>query len=599
MEYTIGLDYGTGSVRAVLVNVATGEEVAESIYKYKVPEGLEGKVDGVITDRNDPNVARQDPNEYLIGMQRTVRAILRKAKNSIDGFNAIEHVIGISTDTTGSTPMPVNSKGTPLAMLDEFRKNPNAYAWLWKDHSGHAESAEITEKAKEQDLEHLTRCGMTYSSEWFFSKVLHCMRVAPDVAKAAFTWYEHSDYMPAVLTGTTQPSKIKRWRTSAGHKAMFATDLGGYPIDFLNQFDTGSAQKLGEVAKTLGNETDTIDHKAGGLCEEWARKLGLKEGIAVGGGTYDAHIGAVGSGIGSGTLVINIGTSRCDMAVLDGSQIPNIVGICGIVDGSILPGKLGVEAGSSAVGDVFNAYATTTGKSIDILTKEAESIQPGHSGLVALALHNGSRSVPVNQRLTGGIIGETLQTTAAEKFRAYIESTAYQLLDVINRLEESGTKISTITACGGIADKNPLVMQIYADVTGREIKIANKPMTTAALGSAIVAAVAAGKANGGYDNFEEAQKAMAHVREQTYKPIEQNVAVYKALYEQYKSVHDAMTLTNNEQKAEFDKMQKAKQVPVPLNRVMAELLDIKEFTRGVRQPEADHKYAHLYRQPAV
>ncbi|MHC4438303.1 MAG: ribulokinase [Planctomycetota bacterium] len=535
MPYTIGLDYGTNSVRCLIVDVTNGSELGTAVYEYETGEA------GIILDPADHNLARQNPADYLNGIEVTVKAAIAEAKNAVKGFEPSQ-VIGIGIDTTGSTPIPVDKDGTPLGMLDAFKDNPSAHAWLWKDHTGHAEAAEITGLAEKEHPEYLAKCGGTYSSEWFFSKILHCLRTDPKVFDAAYTWAEHADWLPAVLTGTQAPDKLKRCRCAAGHKAMFNDDWGGYPEEkFLSKLDP----KLGELRKTLSDQTYAVDEASGNLTDEWAVKLDLPAGIPVAMGAFDAHLGAVGSGIAPDTLVKIIGTSTCDMLVSESSKkLADIPGICGIVDGSILPGFFGLEAGQSAVGDIFNwfvNYIQPGGQeagSHEALTEKAAKLKPGQSGLLALDWNNGNRTVLVDQRLTGLLLGQTLHTRPEEIYRALIEATAFGALTIINRFEEYGVKVSQVINCGGIAEKNPLLMQIYADATGREMKI-SRSAQSCALGACIAGAVVAGKASGGHDSFADAQATMCGIKEVTYKPITENAAVYQQLYVLYKQLHDA------------------------------------------------------------
>lgn len=553
MAYAIGLDYGTNSVRCVIVNTANGKEVGTAVYNY--PSGEMG----ILLDRKNHNVARQNPADYLEGLEVTIKKSIRQAKKDHPKFTA-DQVVGIGVDTTGSTPIPVDKDGVPLAMKSGFKKNLNAYVWLWKDHTGYAEAAEITELAAREHPEYLAKCGGTYSSEWFFSKILHCLRTDPKVYDAAYTWVEHADWIPAVLTGTDHPSKIKRCRCAAGHKAMFNDGWGGYPAkDFLAKLDP----KLGGLRDTLSASTEAIDQKAGDLTEAWAKKLGLKAGIPVAMGAFDAHLGGVGSGIGPGTLVKIIGTSTCDMAVAPSTEtLPDIPGICGIVDGSILPGYFGLEAGQSAVGDIFNWFVNSIqpgGKKEGdhaALTAKAAKLRPGQSGLLALDWNNGNRTILVDQRLTGLLVGQTLHTRPEEIYRALVEATAFGALTIINRFEEYGVGIRQIVNCGGISEKNAMIMQIYADVTGREMKI-SRSAQTCALGSAICGAVV----GGAYKDYASAQKAMCGVKAKTFKPIAANHAVYQRLYALYKKLHDAFG---------------AKGYAESLYNVMKDLLTIKE-----------------------
>ena len=534
-KLSIGLDFGTNSVRALLVDLSNGKEIAASIYNYETGQ------EGIILDPSEPELARQNPADYLKGIEVTVKNILMSAQKYDRNFDSSQ-VIGIGVDTTGSTPLPVNKNGSPLCFLNEFKDNPNAHAWLWKDHTGHIEAAEITELAEKEHPEYLAKCGGTYSSEWFFSKILHCLRIDPPIFDAAFSWIECSDYIPAVLTGTLDPLKLKRSRCAAGHKAMYNTEWGGLPSsEFLAKLDP----KLVSLRKRLYEKTYTSDTKAGKLTKAWADKLGLSPEIPVAVGAFDAHLGAVGSGVAPGKLVKIIGTSTCDVSVWPSdSPIADIPGLCGIVDGSVLPGYFGLEAGQSAVGDIFNWFVASIQPrgykegSHAILSKKAAAIRPGESGLLALDWNNGNRTILVDQRLTGLLLGQTLHTSPEEIYQALIEATAFGALTIINRFEEYGVRVSEIINCGGIAEKNPLIMQIYADVTGREMKIARSSQTCA-LGAAMAGAVAASSAAGGYDCFEDAQKNMCSTKDKVFSPAPENHKVYQELYRLYMKLHNA------------------------------------------------------------
>ncbi len=533
-KYTIGLDYGTNSVRTLIVNVANGREVASAIWNYA--HGTQG----VILSR-DPNLARQHPADYVAGAEITIKKAIALAKRTVRGFKP-EQIIGIGVDTTGSTPLPVDRHGHPLAFDRRFAKHPAAMAWLWKDHTGVAEAGEITELARKIRPQYLAKCGGTYSSEWFFSKILHCLRTSPEVFDAAYLWVECSDWVPAMLTGTEAPDQLTVGVCAAGHKAMYNDAWDGYPdAEFLAQLDP----KLGELRSRLRPKAHTIDRAVGGLTLEWAARTGLQEGLPVAVGAFDAHLGGVGSGIAPGTLVKIIGTSACDMMVVPlGDKLADIPGLCGIVPGSILPGYYGLEAGQSAVGDIFNwfvNYIQPLGKkagSHEALSTAAAKLAPGESGLLALDWNNGNRTVLVDQRLTGLLLGQTLYTTPAEIYRALIEATAFGALTIISRFEEYGLKVEEIVNCGGIAEKNPLVMQIYADVTGRPIKISRSGQTCA-LGAAIAGAVVAGKPAGGYASYADAQKAMTGLKARVFRPNPAAHSVYKELYALYRKLHDA------------------------------------------------------------
>ena len=533
-NYAIGLDYGTNSVRTLIVNIANGREVASAVWNY------EHGTQGVILSR-DPNLARQHPADYVKGAEVTIKKALAQAKRAVRGF-VPDQIIGIGVDTTGSTPLPVDRHGIPLAFDKRFAKHPAAMAWLWKDHTGIAEATEITALAGKIRPQYLAKCGGTYSSEWFFSKILHCLRTSPEVFDAAFSWVECSDWVPAMLTGTQAPDKLTIGVCAAGHKAMYNDSWGGYPdAEFLAQLDP----KLGELRSRLRPKAHSIDQSVGGLTLEWAKRTGLPMGLPVAVGAFDAHLGGVGSGIAPGVLVKILGTSACDMIVVPlGEKLADIPGLCGIVPGSILPGCYGLEAGQSAVGDIFNwfvNYIQPLGKKVgshEALSAAAAKMAPGESGLLALDWNNGNRTVLVDQRLTGLLLGQTLYTTPAEIYRALIEATAFGALTIISRFEEYGLKVDEIVNCGGIAEKNPLVMQIYADVTGRPIKI-SRSAQTCALGAAIAGAVVAGKAAGGYSNYPDAQKAMTGLKSRVFKPNPAAHAVYKELYSLYRKLHDA------------------------------------------------------------
>jgi L-ribulokinase len=530
-KYTIGIDFGTNSVRALVVDVETGEEIASSVHEYRRGD------QGVITEPSNPHVARQHVSDYHEGLRTAVPAALARA-GAAPGFRAAD-VIGIGIDTTGSTPIPVDASGTPLCLLPEFEGNLDALVWLWKDHSSMAEAERITALAAEHRPQYLARCGGVYSSEWFFSKVWHCLNAAPAVFEAAQSWVECCDYIPALLVGETRPDRIKRSVCAAGHKAMYAADWGGLPdAEFLELLDP----KIAELRPRLYAHADSSDVRAGGLCAEWAASLGLPEGIAVAVGAFDAHHGGVGAGVKVGTLVKIIGTSTCDITVAPReSRAASIPGVCGIVDGSVLPGYYGIEAGQSAVGDIFNWFVTHVCEGDASLharlTEEAASLRPGESGLLALDWNNGNRTILVDARLTGLLVGQTLHSNRAQIYRALIEATAFGAHTIHNRMREYGVPIDRMVACGGIAEKNPLVMQIYADVDGQPISV-TRSSQTCALGAAIFGAVAAGPAAGGYATTAEAQARMASPAAATYTPNPAHRAVYRRLYALYKRLHD-------------------------------------------------------------
>lgn len=550
-SYSIGLDYGTESARAILVDTRTGDELTTCVYPY--PSGTRG----VILSK-DPNLARQNPRDYLSAAEYLLRRTLALARKSVKGFDAAR-VVGIGVDTTGSTPLPVDAKGRALGENPRFAKDPAALAWLWKDHTSTAEAQEITSVARKHRPHMIARCGNTYSSEWFFSKVLRCARTSPGVMNAAHLWVECADWIPAVLTGTEHPDTLRIGVCAAGHKAMFAHEWNGYPdAEFLSMLHPS----LGELRARLRDRALTVDQAVGGLSAEWAERTGLPPGIPVAAGAFDAHLGAIGSGVEPGTLVKIMGTSTCDIAVAPhAGRFPEIPGLCGIVDGSVIPGMLGFEAGQSAVGDIFNWFVGVMkpkGGTHESLSKEAAAIAPGSSGLLALDWNNGNRTVLVDQLLTGLLIGQTLYTTPAEVYRALIEATAFGALTIINRFEEFGVAIERIVSCGGIAEKSPLVMQVYADVTNRTMDV-SRSAQTCALGAAIAGAVV----GGAHRSIREAQRAMTGVKPRPYRPNARAHAVYAELYPLYRTLHDAFGTAS----------------PSTLHHVMKRLIEIRTRTR--------------------
>ena len=531
-SFTIGLDVGTGSLRAVVVDCADGRIVGQHVFDF--PTG----VGGVIVDARDPHLARQNPADYLAGMKTAVPAAIAAASREA-GFSP-DRVIGIGVDTTGSTPIPVDARVQPLALDPKWSANPAAHAWLWKDHTGADEAAAITAIAQEHAPEYLAVIGGTYSSEWLWSKIWRCLKVAPDVFAAAASWVELADYLPAVLAGVSSPGQIRRGVCAAGHKAMYSEAWGGLPSEaFLTRLDP----KLAALRARMFDKAWPSDRPAGELCAEWASTLGLPKGIPIAMGAFDAHYGAVGAGVTVGTLVKIIGTSTCDIAIAPAKgAAPNVPGICGTVNGSVMPAYYGVEAGQSAVGDLLRWWVEVVCEGNEAthaaLSKEAAQLKPGASGLVALDWNNGNRTILVDPRLTGLIVGQTLHTTRAEIYRALIEATAFGARAIVERLNANGVPVERVVSCGGIAEKNPLFVQIYADVLGYPMLIAGSTQTPA-LGASIAAAVAAGARAGGYDGFEDAQQRMTKLSETRYTPNPQARKVYDELYGIYRELHDS------------------------------------------------------------
>jgi len=533
--YSIGVDYGTNSVRAVVVDTADGRVVGTKVFDY--PSGEQG----VLLDPKQPHLARQNPADYVEGLRVAVADALKAAE--ADPQFSRDRVIGIGVDTTGSTPLPVDAKARPLAMDPRWKNNLAAHAWLWKDHTSAAEAVAITETAKAHAPELLAPIGGTYSSEWWWSKIWRCLKVAPDVFDAAASWVELADFVPAVLAGVDDPRKIVRCICAAGHKAMYSNAWDGLPPkSFLSRLDP----KLADLRDRLYDHAYAPGRPAGTLSGEWAKTLGLREGIAIAMGGFDAHYGAVGSGVRTGTLVKIIGTSTCDCAIAPvADEIANVPGICGIVNGSIMPDYFGIEAGQSAVGDLLKWWVEGVCRGGDALhaqlSAEASTLAPGESGLIALDWNNGNRTILVDTRLTGVILGQTLHTTRAEIYRALIEATAFGARAIIERMRDYGVAIDRVVCCGGIAEKNDLFMQIYADVIGQPMLIAGSPQTPA-LGSAVSAAVTAGAAGGGYDTWTEAQDRMTSLKAKGFDPRPDAKAVYDELYGIYRELHDAFGL---------------------------------------------------------
>jgi L-ribulokinase len=532
-SFTIGIDFGTNSVRAIVVSCADGRVVGTSVFNY--PSGEQG----VLLQAGDVHLARQNPADYILGLRQSVTGALADAAR--DPAFSRDRVIGIGVDTTGSTPLPLDAAAQPLALDPHFRDNLAAHAWLWKDHTGADEAAAITATAKAHAPELLAPIGGTYSSEWWWSKIWKCLKVAPDVFDAAASWVELADFIPAVLAGVKDPRQIVRCICAAGHKGMYLES--GLPAKaFLARLDP----KLAELRDRLYDKALPPGTPAGLLCREWAEVLGLPDGIVIAMGAFDAHYGAVGSGIAPGTLVKIIGTSTCDCAIApEGGDKPSglsIPGICGIVPGSIMPGFYGIEAGQSAVGDILKWWVEGICQGGDALhaqlSRDAGSIAPGTSGLMGLDWNNGNRTVLVDPRLTGLLLGQTLKTTRAEVYRALIEATAYGARVIIDRLRDHGVAVDRVVCCGGIAEKNDVFMQIYADVIGQPMLIAGCPQAPA-LGAALSAAVTAGTAGGGYDSWTEAQARMTSLSERRFLPNPPAQAVYNELYAIYRQLHDA------------------------------------------------------------
>jgi len=549
MQSSLGIDYGTNSVRALIVDCATGAELGSCVVDY--PSGHQG----VLLERGNHHLARQNPADYLFGLEKSVLGAIAQAKQA--GFTP-ESLVGIGVDTTGSSPLPVDAQNVPLALDPKWEGNLNAHCWLWKDHTSYEEAARITALAAEHRPQYIAKCGNTYSSEWFWSKIWHCLRVAPEVFDAAYSWVELADFVPAVLAGVTDPRAIQRGVCMAGHKALYCDEWDGLPDkEFLSLLDP----KLADLRDRLYEKAHDASASAGRLCGTWAAKLGLPAGLPIAIGEMDVHYGAIGSGVKEGTIVKVIGTSTCDCGVVSAEKaIRDIPGICGIVKGAILPGFYGIEAGQSAVGDIFKWWVEVVCEG-DAglhrkLTEESAALKPGQSGLLALDWNNGNRTILVDPMLTGLLLGQTLYSTRAEIYRTLIEATAFGARAIIERIQEYGVPVENVVCAGGIAEKNPLGMQIYADITGCTIRVAASSQACA-LGAAVSAAVLAGV----HPDFPSAQKAMTFLKDVAYEPQPENQTVYDQLYRLYRQMHDA-----------FGGLDKS----ADLSRVMKDLIAIKE-----------------------
>lgn len=512
-KLALGLDFGTSSCRALLVDVATGEAAGSAVSAF--PSGDAG----VLGSDADPLVARQRPSDYRYAAAQACRAALAQAEGE---------VVGVGVDTTASTPLPVLRDCSPLADEPEFSTDLDAMAWLWKDHSSHAESAEITERAA--PFPYLGRCGGSYSSEWYWSKLLRACRAAPRVAQAAHGWLELQDYVPAWLCGELSLGSVVRGVCAAGHKGLWSPDWGGFPsADFLS----GLEPRLEEWRSALGPECLPAGSRAGALAPDVAQAMGLPEGVPVAVGGIDAHMGAVGAGIRLGRLVKIMGTSSCDILV-GGPDTPLVEGVSGVVADSVLPGFVGIEAGQAAVGDLFDWWARLVGSDVAALGDAAGTSRPGQSGLLALDWNNGNRNVLAQPLLSGLLVGQTLRTTAPEGFRAMVEATAFGARRILAQIEEAGVGVDEIVVCGGGAARSPFVMQVYADVLGRTM-LSCSDAQACARGAAISGAVAAGV----HASFSDATAAMAAPTSGGWQPRPEARKVYDELYALWLSLHDA------------------------------------------------------------
>ena len=533
-KLVIGIDYGTDSCRAVALDTASGEELAVAVSSY--PRWKKGLY-------CDPsaNRYRQHPQDYVDSLVEVVHGVLAQLAPA-----KVERITALGIDTTGSTPCLTDRNGTPLALLPEYAEDSDAMFILWKDHTSLREAEEINRLAHGWETDYTSRSGGIYSSEWFWAKALHVLRNNERIRKDAYALIEHCDWMPALLTGNLRPEEVKRSRCAAGHKGMWAEEWGGYPSqEFLSALDP----LFEGFAARLGNETYTSDISAGKLTEEWAERLGLSQNVDVAVGIIDAHAGAVGAGITANIMVKIIGTSTCDIVVTPKEDIAEklIPGISGQVDGSVIPGLIGLEAGQSAFGDVYAWWKEVLSWSLNLLpeeqraevaaqilpglTEEAEKLPVTESDTVAADWLNGRRTPFADMTLKGGIAGITLATTPAQFYKSLVEATAFGSRAIMEHLEKEGVQVNEVIGVGGISLKSPYVMQTLSDIMGVPIKVA-ATQQAGALGAAMCAAVSAGV----FHTMESAQEYLGQGYKTVYVPRTKNQKTYNILYDKYRKL---------------------------------------------------------------
>lgn len=541
-SFVIGIDYGTDSVRSVVVDAANGNEISSAVFYY--PRWRDG-----LFCNPSKNQFRQHPLDYVEGLEQTITKCLRDAGESVR-----KNIKGISIDTTGSTPIAVNKAGTPLSLTPGFEGNPNAMFVLWKDHTASKEAVEINGHAKKFDVNYLKYVGGIYSSEWFWAKILHVLREDEAVRNAAYSWVEHCDWVPFLLTGGSDVSQLKRGVCSAGHKALWAKEFDGLPPD---SFFASLDPLLKGITQRLYEETFSSAQAAGRLSKEWSQRLGLSTDVFVGVGAFDCHMGAVGGQIEPYHLSKVMGTSTCDMMVIPQDEMGNklVKGICGQVDGSILPGMIGLEAGQSAFGDTYAWYkdllmwplqnllqsstilsaemaeklsAEIDLKMISSLTAEASKISIDEPAELALDWLNGRRTPDADQHLKGAMMGLSLGSNAPRLFKALVESTCFGAKAIVERFMDEGIPVKGLIGLGGVARKSPYIMQVMADVMNRPIRI-HKSEQTCAMGAAMFAATVAGI----YPSATDAMHAMGLGFDTEYVPTVAHVGVYHKRYLMY------------------------------------------------------------------
>ena len=544
-SFVIGVDYGTDSVRSIIVDAYHGQEIVSSVFYY--PRWRDG-----LFCNPEINQFRQHPQDYVEGLEFTIKTCLQQAGDSVR-----KSIKAISVDTTGSTPVAVNKNGTPLALTPGFDQNPNAMFILWKDHTSTKEAEEINNHAEKFDINYLKYVGGIYSSEWFWAKLLHVLREDEKIRTAAYSWVEHCDWIPFLLTGGADVHQMKRGVCSAGHKSLWAEEFGGLPPDsFFAELDP----LLKGLTTRLFKTTYTSDQPVGNLSKEWAERLGLSADVVIGAGAFDCHMGAVGGQIEPYHLSKVMGTSTCDMMVVPTGEMQGklIKGICGQVDGSIIPGMIGLEAGQSAFGDTYawfknvlswpvHAILTSSSvisaetkarlkaevdeKMIPELSKQAAQFSPHEDDELAIDWLNGRRTPDANQLLKGGITGLNLGSDAPRLFKAWVEATCFGAKSIVDRFKDEGVPVKGLIGLGGVARKSPYIMQVMADVMNMPIRV-HKSEQTCALGAAMFAATASGI----YPRVEEAMGALGQGFDMEYKPNSANGAVYAARYKKYKAL---------------------------------------------------------------
>lgn len=544
-KFVVGVDYGTDSVRSVILNASNGNEVASAVFYYS-------RWRDSLYCEPQQNQFRQHPLDYIEGLEATIKDCIKKAGKSV-----AENIAAISVDTTGSTPVAVDKHGTPLSLLPQFESNPNAMFVLWKDHTAIKEAAQFNEHAKKFGINYLQYVGGIYSSEWFWSKLLHILRVDESIRSNCYSFVEHCDWIPFLLTGGNDVHQMKRGVCAAGHKALWAQDYNGLPP---NDFFTSLDPLLDGFTSRLFTETYTSDKAAGNLSKEWAERLGLSTNVIIGVGAFDAHMGAVGGQIEPYHLSKVMGTSTCDMLVAPINEVKNILvkGICGQVSGSVIPGMMGMEAGQSAFGDTyawFRNIITSSVKNIiqhssvvdaavaDLLLKElnekmithlsneASKILINEDDELAVDWLNGRRTPDANQELEAAIINLSLGTDAARIFKALAEATCFGARAIVERFNNEGVGVKGLIGLGGVARKSSYIMQMMADVMNMPIRIHTSEQTCAA-GAAMFAATAAGI----YNKVEDAMHAMGQGFDAEYQPNKKNIDVYNKRYEKYKAL---------------------------------------------------------------